>query len=127
MTVPLIGGIIPNYRGAHVYWWNFLLVGLCVIFMSIFSLKNKVAWTERVSIIAGVWFMVSPLFLIYFDLSSFYFWNAVITGGLIAFLAALALPAADHVIYHRRQKSKRDEERPLPLLRPRNARHRHSV
>lgn len=110
MAVPFIGGLIPSYRGAHVYWWNFILVGLTVIFMSVLALKNMVAWAERVIIIAGVWLMVSPLFLIYFNKSSFYFWNAVLSGGLVAFLAALALPMADHVIYHRHVRRKKYED-----------------
>lgn len=127
IAVPFIGGIIPTYRGAHVYWWNFILVGLTVIFMSVMALKNMVAWAERVNIIAGIWLMVSPLFLIYFNQSSFYFWNAVLTGGLIAFLAALALPAADHVIYHKHVRTKdEDEEDSIHVFRQKHG-PRHSV
>lgn len=123
---PLIGGLIPNYRGAHVYLWNFELVGLAVIFMAILSIKNMAAWAERVSIIAGIWLMVSPLFLIYFNLSAFYFWNSVISGGLIAVLSALALPAADNVIYHKHKKTKEEEEESIPVLKPKSF-HHHSV
>jgi len=123
---PLIGGFIPSYRGLHVYWWNFIIVGLAVIFMSILSIRKMVAWAERVNIIAGVWLMVAPLFLIYFNQSSFYFWNSVISGGLIAFLSALALPIADHVIYHKHVLSKKDRG-PQPALKPRNLHHHHSV
>lgn len=123
IAVPFIGGLLPSYRGAHVYWWNFLLVGLTVVFTSIMALKNMVAWAERVNIMAGIWLMVSPLFLIYFNLSSFYFWSALVSGALIAFLAALALPVADHVIYHKHVKSKNEEDS-IPLFRKQN---RHSV
>lgn len=128
LICPLIGGLIPTYRGAHVYWWNFLFVGLSVIFMSIFSIRKMVAWAERVNIIAGIWLMVSPLFLIYFHQSSFYFWNAVICGGLIALFSALALPMADHVIYHRHKKTKQDIDETISVLRPKHLNHhRHSV
>jgi len=68
--------------------------------------------------------MVAPLFLIYFNQSSFYFWNSVISGGAIAFLSALALPIADHVIYHKHVLSKKDRE-PLPVLKPKNLHHHH--
>jgi len=121
---PMIGGLIPTYRGLHVYWWNFIIVGLAVVFMSILSIRKMVAWAERVNIIAGVWLMVAPLFLIYFNQSSFYFWNSVISGGAIAFLSALALPIADHVIYHKHVLSKKDRE-PLPVLKPKNLHHHH--
>src|SRR4051794_36197264 len=90
LALPLIGGQIPTYRGAHVYLWNFVIVGLVVISMSIFSIRKMVAWAERINIISGTWLMVSPLFLIYFNHSNFYFWNAVISGAVIAFFSSLA-------------------------------------
>ena len=125
LATPLIGGQIPTYRGAHVYLWNFAFVGATVICMSVFSIKKMVAWAERVNIIAGTWLLVSPLFLIYFNLSNFYFWNAVISGTLIAFFSAFALPAANHVIYHKHIKSKEDEHDCIPVLKPRHM-HQHS-
>lgn len=120
---PLVGGVIQNYRGAHVYLWNFAIVGFVVIFMSIFAIKNLVAWAERVNIISGVWLMVSPLFLIYFNLSNFYFWSAVLSGALIAILSALALPEADHIIYHKHARNKDDEYDSISVFKPRGRAH----
>lgn len=126
LALPLLGGQIPSYRGAHVYLWNFVIIGLVVIFMSVFAIRKMVAWAERINIIAGTWLLISPLFLIYFNLSNFYFWNAVACGALIAFFSALALPSADHVIYHKHERDSDDEYDGIAALKPRRTPH-HSV
>lgn len=123
LVVPLIGGTIENYRGANVYIWNFEFVGLAVVFFSILAIKRMFAWAERLNIIAGVWLLLSPLFLIYFNLSEFYFWNSVICGGLIAFFSALTLPFTDNVIYHIHKRTKEDESNSISVLNPRRLRH----
>lgn len=104
MLVPLFVNKIQNYRGANVYSWNSFLVGLTVVVMSSIVLKRMFAWAERLNVIAGTWLIVSPLFLIFFNKSDAYFWNAVVCGGAIAFLSALALPTVESVIYHKHKK-----------------------
>jgi hypothetical protein len=101
MFSPFIGGRISNYPGANVYIWNFIFVGLTVIIMSVFALRDMVNWAERLCLYSGIWLMLSPLFLIFYNLSNFYFWNAVISGGLIAFTSGLALPKIEKIHYHK--------------------------
>ncbi len=101
MLIPLFTDRIHNYPGAHVYQWNFFLVGLTVVVMSSFVLKKMVAWAERLNVIAGTWLMMSPLFLIYFNKSEALFWNAVVCGSAIAFISAMALPTVENIIYHK--------------------------
>lgn len=126
LVAPLLGGTIENYRGANVYIWNFEFVGLSVIFLSIMAIKRWAAWAEILNIVAGVWLLLSPLFLIYFNLSEFYFWNSVICGSVIAFFSTLATPFAENVHYHIHKKTKEDERKSISILNE-NRLHHHKI
>lgn len=123
LVAPLIGGSIDGYRGANVYIWNFELVGLAVVFLSLIAIKRMVVWAVVLNIVAGVWLILSPLFLIYFHLSDYYFWNSLLSGGLVAFFSALGLPMANGIRYHIHKKTKTDEENSISVLKPKRLHH----
>lgn len=104
MFLPLSVERIDNYPGANVYLWNCFFVGLLVMVMSVLAMKAMISWAETINLWAGIWLLVSPLFLIYYDKSDTLFWNSVVCGALIAFLSALALPIVNNIIYHKHKK-----------------------
>ncbi|MGZ3789033.1 MAG: SPW repeat protein [Bacteriovorax sp.] len=118
LFLPVTVGKIPNFTFPHTYLYNFIFVGLAVIVLSIISMTRMVSWAERVNVAAGIWLMVSPLFLIYYNRSDVLFWNSLICGILIATSSAIALPIVEKVIYH---KHKHKEEEDFFLGNP----HRH--
>lgn len=108
MISPIFLGEIPGYPGANVYMWNFFFVGIVVMITSFIAIKKQVAWAERLTLIYGVWLLLSPLFLIYFNRSEVYFWNSILSGVVISYFSALAIPFVENIIYHRHSKDKED-------------------
>lgn len=116
MIAPLFLGSIPDYPGANVYMWNFFFVGIAVIIMSVLAIRKMVAWAETINFMAGVWLIISPLFLIYYNLSELYFWNSIITGLFIAIFSAMSIPILEKIIYHKHIKSFNEENDPYWIL-----------
>jgi hypothetical protein len=105
MIAPLFLGIIPSYPGANVYIWNFFFVGLTVIVMSVLATRKMVVWAETINFMAGVWLILSPLFLVYYNLSEFYFWNSIIAGLFVSIFSAMSIPLLDKIVYHKHKRS----------------------
>ena len=78
----------------NVIFWNFVMIGGCVMATSITSLRKLKVWSQWLALFMGVWLTFSPLFLIYWN-NTFLLLNSVIFGLLITGLSALSIPIAE--------------------------------
>lgn len=70
--------------------WNLAIVGIAVVSLALFAALAFRVWQEWLNMTLGIWLFVSP-WVLGFHASTALRWNAVITGVLVAALAAWVL------------------------------------
>ncbi|NOT78081.1 MAG: SPW repeat protein [Bacteriovoracaceae bacterium] len=85
----------PGFKNnaVNVAMWNFLFIGLSVIVLSSLTQKTKAmfSWEYWLLVLTGIWLMVSPWFLLYFD-RTLLMWNSIIFGMALASANAFIIP-----------------------------------
>lgn len=82
----ITGTLPPDIAGT----WSLAIVGVAVAFVAFFAWLAFGTWQEWINIAFGIWLFVFP-WVIGFPASAALRWNAMITGALVAGLAAWAL------------------------------------
>lgn len=70
--------------------WNFWIVGIIVAVSAGMALQDIKPWEEWLDLVLGVWMFLSP-WILGFSKHNALFINALIVGGIITVLSALAL------------------------------------
>lgn len=70
--------------------WSLAIVGVAVAFIASFAWLAFGRWQEWINMAFGIWMLVSP-WVLGFPASTALRWNAVITGTVVAGLAAWVL------------------------------------
>jgi hypothetical protein len=68
--------------------WNFLIVGVVMMVISIAQLMASTVWEGRVNAAMGIWLIVSP-WVLGFGSDLVLTWNAVVVGILAVFVSGL--------------------------------------
>ncbi len=82
-----MAGAPPPEGVGSAAMWNLAIVGVVVAFVALFVWLAFVAWQEWINVALGAWLLVSP-WVLGFHASPALRWNAVITGVVVAALAA---------------------------------------
>ncbi|WP_243030420.1 SPW repeat protein [Thermus altitudinis] len=75
-----------GFSGTPAAMWNAVLVGVVVGLMALMHLRGGPMWEEWVSVVLGVWLILSPWILGFSGMGNA-MWNAVIVGLLVGALA----------------------------------------
>ena len=75
-----------GFSGTPAAMWNAVLVGVVVGLMALMHLRGGPMWEEWVSVVLGVWLLLSPWILGISGMGNA-MWNAVIVGLLVGALA----------------------------------------
>lgn len=78
-----------NYADNQTIFWNSLIVGaIAIIFGGIreWSESDHGDWASWISVFAGMWLIVSPFILSFFDIAG-PMWNAIVSGVILTFLS----------------------------------------
>ncbi len=75
-----------GFSGTPAAMWNAVLVGVVVGLMALMHLRGGPMWEEWVSVVLGVWLLLSPWILGFSGMGNA-MWNAVIVGLLVGALA----------------------------------------
>ena len=70
--------------------WSLAVVGIVVTFVALFAVFAFKPWQEWLTMVLGLWLLVSP-WVLDFHASAALRWNAIVTGAAIAALAAWVL------------------------------------
>ena len=84
---PWILGFHSSMPGAS---WNFFLLGIAFVVFAAFGLSLRTAWEEWVTLVLGLWMIISPWILAYSGIASARD-DAVIVGVINAALAIWTL------------------------------------
>lgn len=85
----LIGASSPDDIGITALW-TLAVVGVVVAFFAFFAWLAFDLWQEWINIALGIWLVVSP-WALGFQATAALRWNAVVTGAVVAALAAWVL------------------------------------
>ncbi len=69
---------------------NAIVIGFLVLCLALSELSLMERWDERATLMFGVWMIVSPFMLGYFQDGSLWYWHTALGAGL-AIMAALEL------------------------------------
>ncbi len=75
-----------GFSGTPTAMWNAVLVGVVAGLMALMHLRGGPMWEEWVSVVLGVWLILSPWILGFSGMGNA-MWNAVIVGLLVGALA----------------------------------------
>lgn len=99
LSIPWSVGWGFGSNDINVIMWNFLTVGATITITSIIALRNIKLWTEWLALYMGVWLILSPVLLVYYD-NSFFLWNSIIFGLVIVGLTLLSIPTAENKLVY---------------------------
>ena len=99
LSIPWSVGWGFGSNDINVIMWNFLTVGATITITSIIALRNIKLWTEWLALYMGVWLILSPVLLVYYD-NSFFLWNPIIFGLVIVGLTLLSIPTAENKLVY---------------------------
>lgn len=85
-----MAGAPPPEGVGSASMWSLAIVGVAVAFIALFAVLAFRPWLEWLNMALGLWLLVSP-WVLDFHASAALRWNAVITGFVIAALAAWVL------------------------------------
>ncbi len=81
---------VLQFADMELVAWNAWLTGAAVIILSLIELYLPKFWEELVSVLLGLWLVVSP-FVLKFRADETVSWNAILVGLLIVAFAVWAM------------------------------------
>lgn len=86
----LLSPWILGFSGTGVAMWSTFIAGVVVAVMAYMHLRGGPVWEEWVSLLLGIWLVLSP-WIVGFRGDSSPTWNAVILGVLVGILAIISV------------------------------------